>query len=244
MLFDLRSRGRRRTVQTIYLGLAVIMGGGLILFGVGAGNGFGGILNAFNGGGNSGAQKQQLSADQKTAESQVKLNPTSPAAWSGLVQADYEAAGQGNGYNSTSNTYTATGKAELQSAMTAYQKYLTLTKKPDPNVAILAARAYDAIGQFKNEAAAWQILTAANPSVPTYYEDLAVAAYEAKDLTLGDLAAAKAVALSPKSTRLEVKNQLKELRAEVAPASSSTATTPATTTTTSSSSKTPSKKKK
>ena len=47
MLFDLRSRGRRRTVQAVYLGLAVLMAGGLVLFGVGAGNGFGGLLGDF-----------------------------------------------------------------------------------------------------------------------------------------------------------------------------------------------------
>ena len=37
MLFDLRGRGRRRTVQVIYLSLAVLMGGGLVLFGIGGG---------------------------------------------------------------------------------------------------------------------------------------------------------------------------------------------------------------
>ena len=35
MLFDLRGRGRRRSVQTIYVALAVLMGGGLIFFGIG-----------------------------------------------------------------------------------------------------------------------------------------------------------------------------------------------------------------
>ena len=34
MLFDLRSRGRRTTVRGVYLLLAILMGGGLILFGV------------------------------------------------------------------------------------------------------------------------------------------------------------------------------------------------------------------
>ena len=47
MLFDLRGRGRRRFVQGIYLGLAILMGGGLILFGVGAGTN-GGLLDAFS----------------------------------------------------------------------------------------------------------------------------------------------------------------------------------------------------
>jgi len=36
MLFDLRGRGRRRTVQVIYGGLALLMGSGLVLFGVGS----------------------------------------------------------------------------------------------------------------------------------------------------------------------------------------------------------------
>jgi len=242
MLFDLRGRGRRRTVQTIYLGLALLMGGGLVLFGVGAGNGFGGILNAFNGSG-SGAQKQEISLQQKQAAEQTKLHPTSPAAWEALVQAEYTAAGQGNDYNTNTNAYTALGKSELASAMVAWQRYLTLTKKPDPNLAVLAARAYDGIGQFKDEAAAWQIVTAANPGVPTYYEDLAAAAYQAKNLPLGDLAAAKAVSLVPKAQRLELKNQLKELRSEVAPASTATTATTTTTSSTTSSSKKKAKSK-
>ena len=67
MLFDLRSRGRRRTVQGVYLGLAVLIGGGLVLFGVGAGNGLGGLLNAFNGGGSSSGQKAVVSAQEQQA---------------------------------------------------------------------------------------------------------------------------------------------------------------------------------
>ncbi len=80
MLFDLRSRGRRRTVQAVYLGLAVLMGGGLILFGVGAGNGFGGILNAFTGNGSGNNQKQVVSQQEKQALAAVKANPNSAAA--------------------------------------------------------------------------------------------------------------------------------------------------------------------
>ena len=35
MLFDLRARGRRRAIKVIYLFLALLMGGGLIFFGIG-----------------------------------------------------------------------------------------------------------------------------------------------------------------------------------------------------------------
>ena len=47
MLFDLRGRGRRRTVQVIYLSLALLMGGGLVLFGIGSDQS-GGLVDAFS----------------------------------------------------------------------------------------------------------------------------------------------------------------------------------------------------
>src|SRR2546421_1306427 len=110
MLFDLRSRGRRRTVQAVYLGLALLMGGGLVLFGVGAGNGFGGILNAFTGGGGGGAQQQQVSQQEKTALRETRLRPTDPTAWADLVQARWSNAGQGSNFNASTGTFTASGR--------------------------------------------------------------------------------------------------------------------------------------
>ena len=85
MLFDLRGRGRRRTVQVIYLGLAIILGGGLVLFGVGTGSGNGGLLNAFGGGSNN--QSSQISSAEKTALKQTQKNPSNPAAWAALETA-------------------------------------------------------------------------------------------------------------------------------------------------------------
>src|SRR5512142_1652340 len=92
MLFDLRSRGRRRTVQAVYLGLALLMGGGLVLFGVGAGNGIGGILNAFTGNGSGSSQKQVVSQQEKQALAAVKANPNDAAAWGQLVLARWTSA--------------------------------------------------------------------------------------------------------------------------------------------------------
>ena len=88
MLFDLRSRGRRRTVQVIYLGLAILIGGGLILFGVGTGSGGGGLLNGIGGSG-SNAQSQVISQQEKTALRETKQDPNSAAAWGALLQARY-----------------------------------------------------------------------------------------------------------------------------------------------------------
>src|ERR1035437_5077455 len=146
MLFDLRGRGRRRTIQGVYLGLALLMGGGLVLFGVGTGTGGGGLLNAFSGNGSGSNQNQVVSQQEQTALKAVKLNPTSAAAWSGLVQARWTAAGQGSNYNAATGTFTASGKKELVCAAQAWQRYLQLTKTPDPNLAALSARPYAALG--------------------------------------------------------------------------------------------------
>jgi predicted Zn-dependent protease len=214
MLFDLRSRGRRRTVQAVYLGLALLMGGGLVLFGVGAGNGFGGILNAFTGGGSSGAQTQVVSQAEKTALQQTRLHPTDPAGWAALVQARWTEAGQGNNYDTSTGTFTAAGKKELAGATQAWERYLQLTKQPDPNLAILAARAYAAGGNYSGEASAWEIETLANPNEAKGYECLAASAYAAKQTRKGDLATAKALSLVPKLSRATLKTQLQQAKTQ------------------------------
>jgi hypothetical protein len=210
MLFDLRSRGRRRTVQAVYLGLAIILGGGLVLFGVGTGTGGGGLLNAFGGG--SSNQKQVISSDEKNALAAIKLHPNDPNAWASLVQARWTSAGQGNNFNSSTNTFTAAGKKELRATAQAWQKYLSLTKAPSSDVAILAARAYSALGDYANQAAAWEIETTANPHEVKGFECLAASAYAAKQTRKGDLAAARAVSLSPKVSRLTVKQTLQQAK--------------------------------
>jgi hypothetical protein len=215
MLFDLRSRGRRRTVQAVYLGLAVLMGGGLVLFGVGAGNGFGGILNAFTGG-SSGAQTQVVSQAEKNALAQTKLHPTDPAGWANLVQARWTSAGQGSNYNTSTGTFTASGQKELAATTQAWEHYLTLIKQPDPNLAILAARAYAATGNYSGEASAWEIETLANPTEAKGFECLAASAYAAKQTRKGDLATTKALSLVPKLSRATLKTQLEQAKTQPA----------------------------
>ncbi len=207
MLFDLRSRGRRRTVQAVYLGLALLMGGGLVLFGVGTGNGNGGLLNAFSGGG-SGNQKQGLSSAERTALSSARLHPSDPSSWLKLVQARWENANTGSNYNTPTATFTAGGKQELAALAQDWQRYLKLTSKPDGDLAILAARAYAQLGNYSSEASAWEIQTQVNPASPNGYLCLAASAYAAKQTRKGDLAAAKAESLVPKATRSQVKQQL------------------------------------
>jgi hypothetical protein len=213
MLFDLRSRGRRRTVQAVYLGLAILMGGGLVLFGVGAGNGLGGLLNAFNGGSTSG-QKSVVSQQEKDAIKQTQLNPNDPQAWASLLQARWTSAGQGSNFNSSTSQFTKSGLNELNLATQAWQKYLKLTKNPDPELAVLAARAYAGQSNYAGEAGAWDIETLANPSAVKGYECLAVSAYAAGQTRKGDLASAKALSLVPKAQQTLLKNQINSAKTQ------------------------------
>jgi hypothetical protein len=207
MLFDLRSRGRRRTVQGVYLALAILMGGGLVLFGVGAGNGLGGLLNAFTGNGSGSNQTAVVSAQEKSALKAVKANPNSAGAWSQLVQARWSAATT-SGFNQATRTFSASGKKKLGQTTQAWQKYVQLTKSPDPNLAVLAARAYAAQGNYSGAASAWQVDSSANPNSLTGYECLAVSAYAAKQTRVGDLALNRALSLAPKAQRATLKTQI------------------------------------
>jgi predicted Zn-dependent protease len=208
MLFDLRSRGRRRTVQTVYLMLAVLMGGGLILFGVGTGVSGGGLLNAFGGG--SSNQKQVVSQQETQALRQTRLDPSNPQGWASLLQARWTTAGQGNDYNATTATFTAAGKKELTGATQAWQRYRALVKSPDPNLAVLAARAYAGLGDFAGAASSWEDETLVAPTESKGFECLAVTAYAAGQTRKGDLATTKALSLIPKAQQLTIKQSLQQ----------------------------------
>jgi hypothetical protein len=198
MLFDLRSRGRRRTVQTVYLGLAVLMGGGLVLFGVGTGSGIGGLLNAFTGNGSSN-QSQLISSAEKTALKQTQKNPSDPAAWGNLETARYQNASSA-GFDTSTNTYTAAGKKELAKSTDAWQKYVTLVKSPSNDLSIIAGNAYATLGQYASAASAWEDATQADPTSVKSFECLAMTAYAAQQTRKGDLAATKAASMVSDAT--------------------------------------------
>jgi hypothetical protein len=211
MLFDLRSRGRRRTVQVIYLFLALIMLSGLLLVGVGTGSG-GGLLNAFtnNGSGNNSAVVKSSVEKQKLKLTQQE--PNNPAAWDQLVQAEWSTF---NGLTSPT-----AAKRQLGTLTQTYAHYQTLTKNPDPNAALLASRAYAYLGQYSQATAAKQIFANANPTNAPAFECLALAAYAAKNTRLGDLAIQKALSLVPKASVFELQQTLNRLKASPTSAAS------------------------
>src|SRR4051794_36742788 len=95
MLFDLRGAGRRRTVKVIYILLAFLMGGGLVLFGIG-GSVSGGLIDAIterSGGGDTSTAR--ITKQEKAALVKTQADPKDAAAWAALARARFQVAGQG-----------------------------------------------------------------------------------------------------------------------------------------------------
>lgn len=213
MLFDLRGRHRRRAVKFIYVGLAVLIGGGLILFGVGAGTGGGGLLNAATE--NSGSGGASFSSQIKKYEKQTKRDPSNVAAWEKLTLAQLHESGGEAYVNASTGAVTEKGKELLAAAARSYERYDALNPpKPSVELAKLMLRVYGAEG-LNQPASAVQVLqqiVAAEPNSAAYYAQLAEFAYKAKNTRVGDLASAKAVSLAPAAQRVRVKNELEAVK--------------------------------
>jgi hypothetical protein len=211
MLFDLRGRGRRRTIQAIYVTLAILMGGGLVLFGIG-GNTSGGLFDAFKGGGGGGSDtfSKQITQAEKT----LKANPNDAAAWVVLARARFQQAGQGDSYDQQTSQFTDKGKSRLQQSATAWEHYLSLNpRNPDDSLASLMVQVYSpsALNQPAKGVKAAEIVTATRPSAQTFYT-LAVFAYAAGDKRTGDLAAAKTLSLTPAGRKTQTKLLLEQAK--------------------------------
>ncbi len=214
MLFDLRARGRRKTVQIVYLGLALLFLLGFVGFGVGVGGGGGGIFNALteNGGSNSANFAAKVAAAQK----QTQQHPTNPAAWKALVEAQFHQASEPGNIATVGETekYTAQGKALLAKLAGSWSTYLKLeTSHPDTELAARIAGIFgeQGLNQPASEVQTLQVAIKGNPTV-RLYSALAVSAYKAGNLKVGDAAARKTISLAPVAERAKVKKYLAELR--------------------------------
>jgi hypothetical protein len=212
MLFDLRGRHRRRAVKVIYIGLAVLIGGGLVLFGVGTGTNGGGLLNAASEKGGSGGASY---ADQiKKYRKQTQQQPHNEQAWLLLTEAQLHEAG-GEAYVTSTGQLTDKGRELYKEAAQSWSSYIALNpRSPSVKLAKESLRVFDEEGLNEPAKAvqALQIIVAAEPKNVSYLAQLAKFAYLAKNPHVGDLAAAKAVSLAPATQRTLLKNQLAELK--------------------------------
>jgi hypothetical protein len=218
MLFDLRGRGRRRTVQAIYLSLALLMGGGLVFFGIGGATN-GGLFDAFSGNsGNSTAADSAFTKRVDTLEARLKADPRDAPAWAELAKARFQLAGTGENFDQGQQAYTDKGRAKLAGASAAWQRYLALNPpKPDPTVANFMVQAYGqgALAQYDKAAQAMEIVIDARPQNSALFAQLAVLAHGAKQDRKSELAEAKAVALAPAAQRKDLKTQIQVARSQL-----------------------------
>jgi hypothetical protein len=211
MLFDLRGR-RRRAVQATYLTLAVLMGGGLVLFGIG-GDVSGGLFDAFSdrSGGGSASEDLEERIDQR--EERLRANPQNEAILKALIR-DYHALA-GAQLATGAVEYPEEAKDELSQAANYWQRYLEVEDgEPDASLARVALTLYDqgALNQPEEAANAMRIVAEAGNN-PDLYLGLVARAAAAGDERTADLAAQKAVDLAPEKQKKQVRQQAKALQA-------------------------------
>jgi tetratricopeptide (TPR) repeat protein len=211
MLFDLRGRGRRRTVQVIYLSLAILMGGGLVLFGIGGATS-GGLIDAIQGNSGSSNGNDTFQKRVDALEKRTQANPQDSGSWAQLAGLRFQLATTGENYDQATGTYTAKGKAELRQAAAAWQRHLALAgEKPNTTVANQMVQAYGVAGlrNYPEAVKALEFVIDATPNA-TYqqYAQLAVLAHGAKQTRKATLSEQKAVELAPKDQRKTLKEQI------------------------------------
>jgi hypothetical protein len=220
MLFDLRGR-RRRAVQGVYLTLAILMGGGLVLFGIG-GNVSGGLFDAFKGGNGTSGDKQA----EKRIEREKKALARSPndvATLKALVRDEHALATSQLPQNALA--FPKGAKDELSAASSYWQRYLKLEKgNRDASLAVIALRLYDpgALNQPKQALQAATIVAQDQKTSAAYIRVVQYAALAGDDRT-ANLAGAKAVELAPKSGRKAVRQQVKQSKQAAKQAASQSA---------------------
>jgi hypothetical protein len=211
MLFDLKGK-RRRVVQGVYLTLAILMGGGLVLFGIGGGTS-GGLLDAFKGGGGGSGADKTMKSEIKVAQARLAANPQDQAALVTIATNNYRLAAEKADPNT--GVFTDKGKENLNAADSAWVKYLALNPpKPNDTLAGYMLQAYSQAGLNKPDKAkqAAEIFAEAHPSANAYINVVLYASL-AGDTRTANLAGQRALQLAPKSQRSSVKTLIKQAEA-------------------------------
>jgi hypothetical protein len=213
MLFDLRGSGRRRVVKIVYVTLAILMGGGLVLFGIGGSGALsGGLLDAItesSGGADDGNDRFRTLEQQ--AVTKARQDPTA-ANWAAVARARFNLAQTGEFVDQGTGNYTDAGAEMLRSAGRAWDESVKLADgSPDPRVASLMVQAYAGIGELDKAATAQEIIAEDRNSAGAY-ATLAQIAYQAGQTRKGDLARGKALELTEPDMREALKGQLDQAK--------------------------------
>jgi tetratricopeptide (TPR) repeat protein len=218
MLFDLQGK-RRRVVQATYLTLAILMGGGLVLFGIG-GDVSGGLVDALQG--QSGSSNSIVEDRIEENEDKVEADPKNAAALKELARDWYQLATQ---ESDVTGAFSDEGKERLAEADAAWEAYVDLDpKNPDASLASLMVNVYapTALNKPAEGAEAAEIVATAQPKNAQAYLQLAQFAAQAGQERKADLAGQKAIELAPKDQRSTVKQLVEQLTQAAPPASTTT----------------------
>jgi hypothetical protein len=217
MLFDLRGSGRRRVVKIVYVTLALLMGGGLVLFGIGGSGALsGGLVDAITESEGGGDGIDRVREEEERATAAARADPKDAELWARVARARFNLASAGDSVDPNTGEFTEGGKAQLEAAARAWEEHLELAgDKPDARVASLMVQAYSVLGQFDKAAIAQEVIALDRESVGAYTQ-LALLAYQANQLRKGDLALDKALKLTEPDMREALKGQFQEARAQAA----------------------------
>jgi hypothetical protein len=212
MLFDLRGR-RRRAVQATYLTLALLMGGGLVFFGIG-GDVSGGLIDAFGGRDASDDGNSQLEQRIERNEERLATAPDNQAVLATLVR-DYFGLASSS-LESGASQFPEESKDELRKAGSYWQRYVEASDKPSDSLARVALQIYDpgGLNQPQEAQEAMEIVAARQNNFEAYLA-LVQRATAAGDTRTAQLAGQKAVDLAPKDLRKQVKKQVEQLQKPV-----------------------------
>ena len=208
MLFDLRGR-RRRAVQATYLMLAVLLGGGLVLFGIG-GDVSGGLVDAFrSGGGGSGDSVIRDRVERQ--EERLRANPQDQQTLEALIRDYFSLAMDQRDPNT--GLVPAEARDELRRAGSYWERYAEAVDEPSGDTAQYAFRIYgpQGLNQPKQAQRAAEIMAREANDVASYLVLVQTAA-QAGDKRTSDLAATRAVDLAPKDQKKQVKRQAQALQ--------------------------------
>jgi hypothetical protein len=216
MLFDLRGRGRRRTVKVVYMGLVALFLLGFLGLGIGVGGGGGGILNFFTEEKSTGGAS--FAAKVESAQARTHSHPSDPAAWAALAEAQLHQASEPeyvSVVNEREEGFNAKGLALLAQVSKSWNTYLHL--QPHRANAELAYKIAGIYGERTlnnpvEEARTLQVAIAGKSPSGALYAALAEAAYKARHIGEGDAALKKALPLIPAEERKKQKKYLLEIR--------------------------------
>ena len=217
MLFDLKGR-RRRVVQATYLMLAVLMGGGLVFFGIG-GDVSGGLFDAFSD--RSGSGNSLVEDRIEENEDKVAANPKNKAALAGARARLVPARQRGGGPDDA-----AVHRRGQGAACGGRRRLAALPRGREEAGAVARRRSWSrctaptALNKPAEAAEAAEIVADADPNAQAYLQLVQYAALAGQDRK-ADLAGKKAIELAPKDQRSTVKALVEQAK-QPPPASTTT----------------------